>query len=105
MKIGMHVATVRACGALAENGSVDLAEGTKGVLLSRGFVVVLATSRGPEKASIVVLGTTTTQHKTKNCPSPGNALGKELLKTKKRSNLRGAPKGGSLRGTMKSCRF
>jgi hypothetical protein len=34
MKIGMHVATVRACGALAENGSVDLAEGTKGVLLS-----------------------------------------------------------------------
>jgi len=34
LKIGMTVTTVRACGALSESGSVDLAEGTKGRLLS-----------------------------------------------------------------------
>ena len=34
LKIGMTVATVRSCGALAEGTTVDLAEGTKGTLLA-----------------------------------------------------------------------
>lgn len=34
LKIGMTVETLRACGALAEGQSVDLAEGTRGCLLA-----------------------------------------------------------------------
>lgn len=46
LKIGMTVATVRACGALAEGASVDLAEGTKGRLLSVDGDVACVELRG-----------------------------------------------------------